>query len=242
MAGAHPEQHVRVPWLYQRWESLTFLHWAFDPPAVQRLLPRGLVVDTFEGRAWVGLTPFLMRRLRPPLLPTLGPLSTYPEINLRTYVRGPDGRDGLWFLSLDTARVLNMLAGTLGLHYAWSGMRVARAENSVAYTARRRLPAASPAPRVDVQIDLGEPLPTAQVDERTHFLTGRWRAYHAVASRLLVTPVEHPPWPLRQATVRDFSEQFVHAAGLPSPTEPPLVHFSDGVDVRVGYPRPADSR
>jgi uncharacterized protein len=138
--------------------------------------------------------------------------------------------------------VLNMLAGTIGLHYAWSGMGVARRGHSVAYTARRRLPAARPAPWVDVQIDIGDPLPPAQVDEHTHFLTGRWRAYHAVASRLLVTPVEHPPWPLRRATVRVLSEHFLGAAGLPSPTEPPLVHFSDGVDVRVGYPRPADTR
>ena len=43
------------------WEQLTFIHWRFDPDEVQRLLPPGLTVETFDGSAWVGLVPFYLR-------------------------------------------------------------------------------------------------------------------------------------------------------------------------------------
>ena len=41
--------------MHQHWRQLTFLHWSYTPDAVQRLLPAGLEVDTFDGAAWVGL-------------------------------------------------------------------------------------------------------------------------------------------------------------------------------------------
>ena len=55
--------------MYQRWRSLLFLHWALPPEVVAPLLPPGLTLDTFEGRAWVGLVPFLMDRVRAPAVP-----------------------------------------------------------------------------------------------------------------------------------------------------------------------------
>jgi uncharacterized protein YqjF (DUF2071 family) len=237
MPDQHPEESVRLPWLYQRWESITFLHWSYEPAVVQRLLPPGLVVHSLEGRAWVGLTPFVMRDLRLPLLPTMGSWSNYPETNVRTYVRGPDGRDGLWFLSLDTPRAPNLLARTLGLSYAWSRMTVERRDRTVCYAAARRLPPAG-RPTNLVRVEVGERLASAELSERDHFLTGRWHAYHAIGGQLLVTSVEHQPWPLWRATIIELHDQLVAAAGLPAPAGPPLVHFSVAVDVRVGYPRP----
>jgi hypothetical protein len=38
--------------MIQWWRTLTFLHWPFDVEDIERLLPPGLVADTFEGRAW----------------------------------------------------------------------------------------------------------------------------------------------------------------------------------------------
>ena len=44
--------------MMHRWDRLTFLHWRYDADVVQRLLPAGLTVETFDGSAWVGLVPF----------------------------------------------------------------------------------------------------------------------------------------------------------------------------------------
>jgi uncharacterized protein len=51
----------RKPVMHQRWEDLLFLHWSYDPLAIQSTLPSGLAVDTFEGKAFVGIVPFFMR-------------------------------------------------------------------------------------------------------------------------------------------------------------------------------------
>src|SRR3989442_1638686 len=77
---------VRRPIMYQHWRRLTFLHWRYPVGTVQRLLPAGLRVHTFDGSAWVGLIPFLMNRVRAPGTPSLPWLSRFPETNVRTYV------------------------------------------------------------------------------------------------------------------------------------------------------------
>src|SRR2546423_2489451 len=95
---------VRYPVMLQEWRHLTFLHWRYRPDVIQALLPAGLTVQTMDGSAWVGLIPFLMSGVRPPRVPALPWLSRFPETNVRTYVSGPDGGTGIWFLSLHAAR------------------------------------------------------------------------------------------------------------------------------------------
>src|SRR6266436_9976324 len=56
--------------------------------------PKALELDLFDGRAWVGMIPFHTERVHPPFLPPLPWISGYPEVNLRTYVRGPEGGRG----------------------------------------------------------------------------------------------------------------------------------------------------
>ena len=47
------------------WLQQIFVHWPFRPADVQVLLPRGLLVDEYDGMAWVSFTPFLMAGMRP---------------------------------------------------------------------------------------------------------------------------------------------------------------------------------
>jgi uncharacterized protein YqjF (DUF2071 family) len=101
--------------LYQTWRWLAFLHRSYPPAVVQRLLPPSLRVHDLDGRAWVGLTPFLMEDVRTPLAPAPPWSASFPETNVRTYVVGPDGREGLWFLSLDAARLEPVLVAAAGL-------------------------------------------------------------------------------------------------------------------------------
>src|SRR3954470_5472633 len=68
---AERQRPSRPVLMHQRWEQLLFLHWAWDPAEVQRTLPRGLTVDPFDGRAWLGVVPFFMRDVRPAWFPSL---------------------------------------------------------------------------------------------------------------------------------------------------------------------------
>ena len=60
------------PWvMYQRWADLMFAHWRVEAEVVRRLVPEELELDLFEGKAWVGLTPFRMAEIRGRGLPAL---------------------------------------------------------------------------------------------------------------------------------------------------------------------------
>src|SRR3954463_2979445 len=96
----HPPHSVLRPLMFQRWQCLTFLHWRYPAEAIKTLLPSGLELEKFDGTAWIAVTPSLVASLRPPALPALPWLSSFPETNVRTYVRGPDGERGVWFFAL----------------------------------------------------------------------------------------------------------------------------------------------
>jgi uncharacterized protein YqjF (DUF2071 family) len=221
-----------------RWDDVTFLHWRYEPREVQRLLPRGLKVETFDGSAWVGLVPFAMtvRGARGPAVPWA---SFFPETNVRTYVRGPDGRTGIWFFSLDAARLAAVLVARAryGLPYVWARMRVQRAgsgEGAVLRyrSARREQGRGRAASAVDVSV--GPLIARADVSDLEEFLTARFRLYSRVRGRLLSAPAEHAPWPLHHAGPTQVRDRLVEAAGLPPAAGEPVALYSPGVDVRVG--------
>jgi uncharacterized protein len=224
------------PVMRQRWERLTFLHWSYDPELVQRLLPEGLHVDPFDGAAWVGLVPFFMRVATPGdhRVPWV---SNFCETNVRTYVRDDAGRAGIWFLSLDAARLGAVITARASyrLPYFWSAMRLSQRGPDVGYLCRRRWPGPRPAAS-RVRVSAGPPFPAAEKTERDHFLTARWRLFSVVAGRVSSARACHQPWPLYRAEARLVDDHLLPAAGLPEPAGEPLVHYSPGVDVAIGRP------
>lgn len=224
---------VRVPLMLQGWFDLAFLHWRYPVSEVRAHVPALLTLDTFDGSAWVGITPFVLKGLRPPFLPPLPWISHFPEMNCRTYVRGPDGKPAIWFFSLDVARIAAAVGArlTYGLPYAWSRMRVEIADRRMAYESMRRWPDRATA---RIVIERGEAM---QPDPLAFFLTARFRLYSQLRKRLIYADVEHEPWPLEAATLIAAEQTITSAAGLTRPVGPAIVHFSPGVRVRVGRPR-----
>jgi uncharacterized protein len=226
-----PPYPVKWPVMYQNWESLTFLHRRLSPEVVRRLLPRGLELDTYDGAAWIGLTPFLLTGLRPPGMPTLPWISRFPEMNVRTYVRGPDGERGIWFFSLEADRLAAVVGARISyrLPYRWAAMRVHRDIDRVTYRSRRHFGSGE----ADIAVRVGTAI---RPNEHERFLTARFRLYTMLAGRLAFAQVDHVPWPLHEATLERFQENVIEHSGLPRLAGPPLVHFSPGVRVYVGRP------
>jgi hypothetical protein len=229
---------VERPVMFHRWETLTFLHWAYDADVVQRLLPRTLTVETFDGSAWVGLVPFYMR-VSAPGVPRLPWLSNFCETNVRTYVRDEAGRSGVWFFSLDAERFAAVAAARIGfrLPYMWSRMRLVREGDEIRYTTRRRWPGGPVSSRVRVEI--GSPFAPGELTDRDHFLTARWRLFSvggATGGWRRYANAQHDPWPLHRVSVHELDDRLVSDTGLPQPESEPLAHYSPGVDVRIGRP------
>ncbi|HEX9065959.1 MAG TPA: DUF2071 domain-containing protein [Streptosporangiaceae bacterium] len=238
-AGACPFT-IERPVMRQRWVTLTFLHWAFDPADVQPLLPAGLTADLHDGAAWVGLVPFFMH-VATPGRRELPWASRFLETNVRTYVRDAAGRSGIWFLSLDAARLgaVAVARTTYRLPYFWSAMALDRLDNdAIRYRSRRRLPGPRSAVST-VTVRPGSQFRPDELGQRDHFLTARWILFSVTAGRRRLARACHEPWPLHRAEVVALDDHLIEAAGLPAPPGPPLVHYSPGVDVTIGRPEPA---
>ncbi len=95
----------------QRWNDLLFAHWPVPSSVIGPLLPEGLNVDTFHGSAWLGVVPFWMDRIKIRGVPPIPFARSFPELNVRTYVRDRrSGAPGVYFLSLDASNLLAVLS------------------------------------------------------------------------------------------------------------------------------------
>ncbi len=222
--------------MYQSWRSLLFLHWSFAPEQIQPLLPKGLELDTFGGRAYVGLVPFTMRGIRPVYLPTAPWLSAFHETNVRTYVH-VEGKDpGVWFFSLDAANPIAVELARRWFHLPYYRARMSltatASDGTIRYCSERRDPRSL---RASLAIDCAPrgslgPVPPGTLD---HFLVERYYLYAAARGRLYRGQVHHKPYPVQTAEVLSVEESLLASNGLFRPVENPIVHFSPGVDVEI---------
>jgi hypothetical protein len=231
-----PPRPAGHPALHQRWRDLTMLHWPLPPEEVAPLLPAGTRPDVLDGVTWVGLVPFVMTGVRAVGTPALPWLSSFAETNVRLYAVDNQGRRGVVFRSLESSRLLPVLAARASyrLAYMWARMSVRHDGDTVTYASSRRWPGPRGA-GARIRVRIGQPY---EADELSLFLTARWRLFGTWYGGLSTyTPVEHEPWPLHRAEVLDLSEDLVAQAGFPQVAGTPHVLWSPGVSVRAGLPR-----
>jgi uncharacterized protein YqjF (DUF2071 family) len=83
--------------LTAEWKDLVNITFAVDPALLAEHLPKGLGLDTIEGKAFVSLVAFRFHNIR--LKGIKIPFHhSFPEINLRYYVYNKDGRRGVVFI------------------------------------------------------------------------------------------------------------------------------------------------
>jgi uncharacterized protein YqjF (DUF2071 family) len=184
------------PWTQaQTWEDLLFAHWRVAPAELERLLPPELPLDTFDGAAWLGITPFRLTNLRLRGTPPLPWVSTFPELNVRTYAT-LDGRPGIWFFTLDAASALAVEAAkrVYRLPYHRARMTVERLGDDVHYESARVGATFSGRYRPDGAVFI------AERGTLEHFLTERYCLYTGDGGRLYRAEIHHPPWPLQPAS------------------------------------------
>ena len=212
-----------------KWRDLTFLHYSLEPSVIQALIPPELTVDTFQGKAWMGLVPFWMTGVRLSFLPPIPGTHTFPETNVRTYVHRGGDNPGVWFFSLDAANSLAVAGAraTFGLPYFRADMEIKKDDKLLYESARRNSPTTH-----SILVKKGEPLPGPQPGSLEFFLVERYLLYSKLREKIVTGQVHHRPYEIQAATVELCDETMMSAQGLPSrPWE--HVCFSPGVDVEV---------
>lgn len=226
--------------MFQTWRALLFLHWELDPQRIQATLPPGLTVDTFDGRAYIGVVPFYMHAIRPRFCPAVPGISYFLETNVRTYVHDRHGRPGVWFYSLDAnQRLAVYLARTFfKLPYFYADMSASRTTTStcdhVDYTMQRATD--STVTPIHFKYEGHGPVSHARPGTLEYFLAERYLlfAFDSDRSQLFAGQVYHQPYPLQRARVHHNSDHLLTLAGFDAPQRPPdHILFSPGVTVDV---------
>jgi uncharacterized protein YqjF (DUF2071 family) len=222
--------------MVQQWQDLAYIHWRYSIEEIQALLPAGVEVDSFDGSAWVGLIPFSMKNIGLPRMPAVPYFGSFPEVNVRTYVRR-NGVPGVWFFSLDVNRFLPALVARVSyfLPYCWGRASNKRTDSTLETEVRRRWPSRA---STSIRVSIGDPIESP--DELSVFLSARWGLYsRGIGKGVRYAPVDHETWPLWTATLESLNDTLLTAAGLSAPIGNPHVMFSPGVSVRIGLPRRA---
>lgn len=240
MPGLPPADHrpwplPSRPWIMrQTWQDLLFAHWPLPASALHRLIPAGLTLQTFEDRAWVAITPFVLTGLRARGLPAIPGVSSFPKINVRTYVTARGG-PGVFFFSLDAGSTLAVLAARAlyRLPYFRAEFTVTAGGDSVVYASRRTHRGAPPAEFTAEYRARGE-AHAPRPGTLEHWLTERYCLYSVDRrGRLYRAEIHHAPWPLRPAEAEIRRNTMTAGLGFGLPDEPPRLHFAAQLDVHV---------
>jgi uncharacterized protein YqjF (DUF2071 family) len=216
----------------QTWMDLLFAHWSVPPDALERAVPPQLPLDTFEDRAWIGVTPFAVRNLRLRLTFPVPFLSAFPEINVRTYVT-VGGKPGIFFFSLDadSGPAVATARRAYRLPYFRARMAMRRAGEEVDFsTTRTDDGARAPADFRGRYRAVGDAR-EARPGSLEHFLTERYCLYTLDdQERVRRAEIHHPPWPLQDAEAAIETNTMGAEVDLAFDGEP-VLHFSRRQDV-----------
>lgn len=215
----------------QIWRDLLFAHWRVPQAAIQSLV-RPLVtgdleLDTFDGDAWISVTPFHMS-VRPRGMPIVPGMSALPELNCRTYVKS-ENKPGVFFFSLDTASLMAVLGARIAYHlpYFHARMRVTKHDDTISYSAHR----GRAVWRADYGPD-GE-VEQAQPGTADHWLTERYCLYSTWRGTVYRGEIHHCRWPLQRAWAKIDENSVTQAAGIAVSGPPERLAFSRELKVLI---------
>ena len=212
------------PFLTATWRYLAMLNYEIDPAVLQRHLPAGLVVDTWQGRAFASMVGFLFLDTRLLGLP-IPWHRNFEEVNLRYYVRRRDLGD-------DAPRAVAFVKEIVPRPaIAWTA-RAVYGERYVHLPMRHQIGYASGAP---ASIEYGwrfrgqwqrlgvRPQGAAQPmtpGSEAEFIAEHYWGYASQRGRTGEYQVEHPPWRVGQV---GESWQESDVAGLYGPEFAPFL-------------------
>ncbi len=197
--------------MLQRWGELVYCSYPVEPEALAPLLPPGVELETFDGKAWVSLVPMEVVTQRARGLPALPGTAKMQELNVRTYVRrGPV--PGVFFASVNVDADWMVAVGrATGVNY----QRV---------TVTRDGPDRFRAERPDgavLELTVGPGGPYGYVAEGTleAFLTRRLALFQLIGGELHYAALSHPPEWVSACTATVGRRTLVEADGVPVPPD-----------------------
>ena len=218
--------------LNQEWRHLTFLHWKVDSEKLAPYIPEGLEIDFHDGDAYVGTIPFLMKNVHPRWAISVPGISTFPEFNIRTYVK-KNGKGGVLFLTLEAqSRITCAYAPrAYGLPYKYSKGRVKVQGSTYRWDTKRKGGTHGFSGFCSPK---GEEM-KAEKGSLEEFLFERYSLYVEHDGNLCIAHTQHDPWVYTEGDVTILDNALTESfdLGIKDALTPDCVHMSDGVFVHT---------
>ena len=217
--------------LEQNWVSLTFMHWEVDPDILRAHVPEDLEIDLFDGKAYIGIIPFRMEKVRPRKLPSVPLISNFPEFNIRAYVTS-NGKSGVYFLTLDAQSYITCLYAPFAysLPYKYAKCNLERNnQNGFIWHSKRRSDGLS----LRGQSFPNGPILEAEKNSLEEFLFERYCLYVKHKGKTCRAYTYHEPWKYRVGDAELIENTLTDSynLGINNILKPDLVHLSEGVEV-----------
>lgn len=211
----------------QKWEDLLFLSWPIETARLRRFVPDAIQIDEIDGSAWISIVPFWMQDAHFHGLPPIPFLSSFPEVNVRTYVSAGEHK-AVWFLSLDTQSQINVFLARHAFHlpYEFADVEMRRGDEIEFRSARRDGSAA-----VDLVYRPEGPETVPPEGSLQHFLTERYALMCASEDGDLYRgDIQHAPWRLRDVTWKAGRLELLQPLGIAVEGEP-VAFYARATDV-----------
>jgi len=202
---------------YQEWNNIFFLHYKVPQDILWELLPKNLLLDTFQGQAWLSVVGFTVRNARMKFLPPLPYLSDFHEINFRTYVL-KDGVPGIFFSTIEAGKLISALAARefIGLNY--NSAKIKRKHN------RCLLTKSEEGSFLNIKY-----LPLQNINEKTEldrWLTERYCVYEEINNHTYRFDIHHKSWQLKKVKLRKLALRYTKERIMLKRLKPDLTHYS----------------
>ena len=219
--------------LAQTLDDVLLAHWPVSERALRPLVPRGLELERHGGSCWLSVVAFHVSALRLRGTLPLPLLSSFREVNVRTYVRR-HGEPGISLFSLDVSSVAAAEAARLAfkLPSHRARIRLDRARDRLTVSCARGEGRAFTARGVA----RGRPF-RPRPGTLEHFLAERYCLYTA-GPGLHRAEIHHAPWELRRAEGR--VELATLAPENVRLTGEPILHVAARTDVLLWPPEPVE--
>jgi uncharacterized protein YqjF (DUF2071 family) len=223
------------------WDRALMIHYEVDAEGLQSAVPFDL--DLIDGKAYVSLVAFTLRRMRPrfggPVLEwLLKPIATHHFLNCRTYVRCR-GESGIYFMTEWLANRLSVHLGPMafGLPYRYGTITYNHDHVNNRFTGRVLDPSGSGFEyRAGLETSAGpcecEPGSLAEV------LMERYTAFTCARGTPRFFRVWHEPWKQQPSRVEILDQRLLEA-NWPffKGAKPASANYSPGLqDVWMGWP------
>lgn len=220
-----------LPWVNkQTWDNLLFAHWPIPADALQALIPEPFVLDTFEGQAWIGISPFEMRDFTFRPFFKIPGATDFGEVNVRTYVRYKN-KPGIYFFSLDASSLLAVIGARIGVALPYHTAQITTGAHEGYHTFHSKRSNAT----AELEVVYGPLSPVYESDPGSleAWLTERYCLFTKIAGVAMEVDIHHLKWPLQKAKAEFRKNTLTADLPFDLPEQVPLLHFSAHLDVLV---------